>query len=99
MEVGRTELQLVVEREGGEESDMTVQYTTTPLAGMVKEGGIFLNPAVQGTDYKETKGTLRIAAGQVSTFDCYHLFWRCLRKMQFVVELMRCVAPFLHSDR
>ena len=65
VEVGRSELQLVVERQGGESREITVQYSTIPLAGMVKDAGIFLNPAVQGSDYGESRGTLRFIAGQV----------------------------------
>ena len=65
IEVGRSELQLVVERQGGENREITIQYSTIPLAGMVKDAGIFLNPAVQGSDYKESKGTLRFIVGQV----------------------------------
>jgi hypothetical protein len=64
-ELGRTEIQLVVERTHGRTEATSVQYETQPLPGMMKEGGILINPAIEGTDYRRTNGVLKFAPDQV----------------------------------
>ncbi|XP_066912895.1 adhesion G-protein coupled receptor V1-like isoform X2 [Clytia hemisphaerica] len=63
-DISDSEVQLVVERTSGLTNTASIQYTTVPLAGMVKDAGIFLNPAVEGSDYKKTAGTLNFAVDQ-----------------------------------
>ena len=56
----------MVERTKGLSNEITVEYSTTALAGMMKEGGILLHPAIEGIDYVRTSGVLKFTPDQVS---------------------------------
>lgn len=65
VQLGENEVELVVRRFNGSMNSIQVSYSTLPLNGITRDGGILLNPAIEGTDFVKAVGVLTFADGQV----------------------------------
>ncbi|XP_057301693.1 adhesion G-protein coupled receptor V1-like isoform X2 [Hydractinia symbiolongicarpus] len=68
LQLGDGNLQLTVRRYNGSLKATTVKYQTVSLAGMVKDGGVQMNPATEGSDYEKAEGTLKFQVGQTEAY-------------------------------
>lgn len=56
-------------RFNGTMNNIQVGFSTQPMTGVIRDGGILMNPAIEGTDFIKTNGVLSFSDGQVKVFN------------------------------